>query len=128
MPADPVTLEGRNIAVVLPGSAWLGILTSHVEWAITTPPDCIEPGDKERIARQLRLLLAAAVEGASPTMDDLVTETRELVDAACEMLGHVPDNEDTRLAAQLVIRDETLRSLIQKLAVAAGYSTPPRAP
>ncbi|HMG17631.1 MAG TPA: hypothetical protein VK573_02810, partial [Gemmatimonadales bacterium] len=95
-------LDGREIAVILPGSAWLGILTSHVDWAITTPRECIEPGDGERVARQLRLLLAAAVDGASPMMDDLLTETRELVDTVCEILGHKADATDERLAAQLV--------------------------
>jgi hypothetical protein len=125
---NALALDGREIAVILPGSAWLGILTSHVEWAITTPPECIEPGDAKRIARQLRLLLAAAVDGASPTMDDLVTETRELVDTACEVLGHLADAEDDRLAAHLIIRYDVLRSLLMKLAKAAALRVAPPEP
>lgn len=119
-------IDGREIAVILPGSAWLGILTSHVDWAITTPLECIEEGDRRRIARQLRLLLAAAVDGASPTMDDLLTETRELVDTACEILGHVPDAEDTRLAELLVLRYDVLRSLLKKpMSAAVARALPP---
>jgi len=122
------SLDGREIAVILPGSAWLGILTSHVDWAITTPPQCMAPGDAERVARQLRLLLAAAVDGASPMMDDLLTETRELVDTACEILGHKADATDERLAAQLVIRYATLQSLIRKLTTAAIVRVAPPEP
>jgi hypothetical protein len=127
--SDACVLDGREIAVVLPGSAWLGILTSHVEWAITTPLEQMAEGDPERVARQLRLLLAAAADGLSPAQDDLITEVRQLVDIACEVLGHVPDAEDTRLASQLVIRHEVLQSLIRKLAIAAGAPSPhPRQP
>lgn len=108
-------LEGRIVGSFLPGSAWLAILTSHVEWAVTTTLDEIDADERVRIARQLLVLLAAATEGVSPAQDDLLTESRQLVDVACEILGHKPDNLDTQLAARYVIRHETLTSLLTKL-------------
>lgn len=115
MPETAACLADRLVAVVLPGSGWLGVLTSHIEWAMTAAPDEIAAGDRTRVARQIRLLYAAAIEGASPAQDDLVTEMRDLVDVACEALGHAPDAEDTRLAARCVMRHDALQSLIQKL-------------
>jgi hypothetical protein len=117
----PVQLGSRLVGVFLPGDAWLAILTSHVEWAVTTSLEELDETERIRVARQLLLLLATAADGISPAQDDLLTESRQLVDAACEILGHKPDNLDTQLAAQLVIRHETMASAITKLADAAGY-------
>jgi hypothetical protein len=129
---NALALDGREIAVILPGSAWLGILTSHVEWAVTATPEEIAGHDRHRVARQLRLLLAAASDGCSPLDDDLLTEAREMVDATCASLGYAADAEDAKLAAHLVIRHDTLRSLITKLARAAlprmGRPPEPRTP
>jgi len=114
-------LESRIVGAFLPGDAWLAILTSHVEWAVTTSLEELDASERIRVARQLLLLLAAAADGISPAQDDLLTESRQLVDAACEVLGHTPDNIDTQLAARFVLRHETLTSVMTKLAKAAGY-------
>ena len=124
--ANAPSLEDRIIAVALPGSAWLDILTSHVDWVITDF-DVIAPEDRQRTARHIRLLYAAVVDGAPASLDDLVTEARDLVETTCEMLGYPKaDNEDTWLAARLITRQEVLQSLIKKLVVMAGTHSPPR--
>lgn len=112
-------LEDRLMGVVLPASAWLAIVTSHVDWA-TQEAETLDPDERVRVARQLRLLFEAARAGASPANDSLLTDTRELVDVACELLGHVADTEDTRLAAQLVYPHAVLCSAITKLTRLAG--------
>jgi hypothetical protein len=118
---SPAALESRLVALILPGETWGAVFSSHAEWAVTAL-DQIEEQDRERVARQLCLLFAAAENGASPDQDDLITEMRQLRDAACQLLGHTPDRTDTQWADRFVLRHETLKSLVTKLANAAGVS------
>lgn len=111
-------LPDRLVSVSLPGSAYICLFLSHWSWALEDA-DELGPDERSRVARQLMLLHEAVIQGASPDLDDLVTDQRQLLDIALERLGHVPTDEDRQLVAHCVVRTEDLHGLIRKLLAAA---------
>jgi hypothetical protein len=110
----------RCVTVTFPGTAWMAVFLSHFDWAIDAlEANELAPDERLNVARQLVILHEAASQGAPASVDDLITELREMLDTALVRLGYTRTAADGRLTKSSVYRADDLRSLLRKL-VKAG--------
>lgn len=115
-------MNDRLMSVSLPGSAWLMILSNHIDGII----GLLEAGlddeqERARLARQLLFLLEAA-SAAPGSFDEFVTVQRETVDATLERLEYTPTADDRKLVERCVARTEDIEDAIRALAMACGFN------
>lgn len=115
-------MNDHMMSVALPGSAWLVILSNHIDGIIGLLETGLDEEERARLARQLLFLLEAA-SGAPGSYDEFTTVFHEAVDQTLERLEYTPTADDRKLVERCVARTEDIEDTIRVLAKACGYPT-----